>query len=63
MSEKQNNAVVTATLNDKGYVVLTLSVKDMDNLSIKINDFGGKEKAKAKKIAYKLYKTLENEGK
>lgn len=58
MKEKSTlNAVVTAT-KEKGFVVLKLSVGDIDNLYIKVNDFGGKEKKRAQALTYKIYKYL-----
>ena len=53
MNEK--NVKLTATINEKGFVNLVLSMEGCENVNIKVNDFNGKEKKKAKKLAYKIY--------
>lgn len=52
---KQKNVKLSATINEKGYVNLILSMDGAENISIKVNDFNGKEKNKARKLAYKIY--------
>lgn len=58
------NIIISAIKNEKGYVSLTLSVKDkkgnniVDNVSIKVNDYGGTQKKRAKALTYKIYKAL-----
>lgn len=54
--KQQNNALLSAKL-ENGYVNLTLKVGDIET-SIKVNDFGGKQKDRAKKLAYKIYKAV-----
>ena len=53
----KNNAVVTAT-KENGFVHLSLTIEGCENISIKVNDFGGTQKEKAKKLSYKVYKLL-----
>lgn len=52
---KEKNVKLSATLNEKGFVNLVLSMEGAENINIKVNDFNGKEKIKAKKLAYKIY--------
>ena len=59
---KEKNAQVNATLKN-GFVVLTINVGKYHDVPIKINDFGGTDKKKAKKLAYAIYKEVENNGK
>lgn len=56
-SAKNYNAVITAT-KQNGYIALSISLEGCDNVSIKVNDFGGTQKARAKAISYKIYKSL-----
>lgn len=53
----KNNAVVTAT-KENGFVRLSLSIEGCENISIKVNDFGGTQKKRAKQLSYKVYKCL-----
>lgn len=46
---------IKAIKNAKGFVVLSLDIGDMHNIPIQVNDFGGKDKKKAKKLTYKIY--------
>lgn len=54
--KSDNNALVVATKNGN-FINLTLYVGDLD-VSIKVNDFGGKRAKQAKALTYKLYKAL-----
>lgn len=52
---KEKNAYLTATKNEKGYIVLSLSLEGAENINIKVNDFNGQDRKKARKLSYKLY--------
>lgn len=58
MKQNEKNATLKAYLNAKGYVVLSLSVEGYEDIAIKVNDFGGKDSKKARKLAYALYKKV-----
>ena len=49
------NATLKAEINKKGFVTLSLSMDGAENIAICVNDFGGKDTKKARKLAYKLY--------
>lgn len=49
--------VLNATISEKGFIDLTISADTFEDISIKINDYNGKFKARAKKLAYKIYKS------
>ena len=38
--------------NKEGYYELSLTMGDLDNVSIKVNDFGGTKKKTARKLTY-----------
>lgn len=57
MKEKQCNASLEAKL-ESGFVHLYLNLGEI-KCEIKVNDYGGKYKKRAKALTYKIYKTLE----
>lgn len=54
-TENKNNALLRATKNEKGFIKLELFVDGGNPIVIDIADFHGKEKKKARAIAYALY--------
>lgn len=56
----KNNASVTAFKNEKGFIILSLYIDGVldDSVNIKLEDYGGKDKAKVRKLSYKIYCAL-----
>lgn len=58
MKEKKENATIQAFKDKKGFIQLSLSFGDFDDINIKVCDFGGTKKSTAKKLTYAIYKAL-----
>ena len=58
MKEKNLNATITAEKGKNGYYSLYLSFEGYENVSIKVNDFGGTQKKTAQKLTYAIAKKL-----
>ena len=56
--DKNYNATITAKKNKKGYYELYLDLDGFDNVSIKVNDFGGSSKKTAQKLTYAIAKKV-----
>lgn len=54
----KENAIIKAVKNEKGYYELSLTIGDFDNVSIKVNDFGGTKKKTAQKLTFAIAKKL-----
>lgn len=54
---KKENAFLTAT-KEKGFINLTLTIGEVVT-SIKVNDYNGNQKKRARALTYKIYKILE----
>ena len=54
----KENAILKAIKNKQGYYELILSLEGFDNVSIKVNDFGGTKKKTAQKLTYAIAKKL-----
>ena len=54
-TEQQNNARLSATKNDKGYIKLELTLEGYRPILVDVSTFNGKEVKKAKQITYALY--------
>lgn len=54
----KENAILKAIKNKQGYYELILSLDGFDNVSIKVNDFGGTKKKTAQKLTYAIAKKL-----
>lgn len=54
---KTLNALVKAQKKG-GFITLWLDIEGCDNISIKVNDFGGSQKKRAKALTYKIYKAV-----
>ena len=54
----KENAILKAIKNKQGYYELVLSLDSFDNVSIKVNDFGGTKKKTAQKLTYAIAKKL-----
>ena len=54
----KNNAKITAQKNEKGFITLFIEVNGI-KCSVKVNDYNGQYKARAKALTYKIYKCLE----
>lgn len=54
----KNNAKITAQKNEKGFITLYLEVEGIKT-TIKVNDYNGVYKKRAKALTYKIYKVLE----
>lgn len=54
---KKGNAILTAT-KEKGFINLTLTIGEVTT-NIKVSDYGGTQKKRAKALTYKIYKILE----
>lgn len=57
---KTLNALVKAE-NKGGFIALFLDIEGCNNVSIKVNDFGGSQKKRAKALTYKIYKAIRGE--
>lgn len=54
----KNNATITAQKNEMGYITLFLEVEGIKT-TIKVNDYNGEYKKRAKALTYKIFKVLE----
>lgn len=58
MKEKLLNATIRVEKNKKGFYSLYLNFEDLQNVNIKVNDFGGTQKKTAQKLTYVIAKKL-----
>lgn len=54
----KENAIIKAVKNKEGFIELSLTIGDLDNVSIKVNDYGGTQKKTAQKLSFKIYKKV-----
>lgn len=52
---KEKIVKLTAQKTEEGYINLVLSMEGAENINIKVNDYNGKEKKRARKLTYKIY--------
>lgn len=58
------SVVIKAEKNDKGFIALNLTLMSekgdviCDNVSIKVNDYAGSQKKRARALTYKIFKAL-----
>lgn len=51
---KQNATI--STKKEKGYISIYLQIEGLNNpIQVKVNDFGGQQKEKARKLTYKIH--------
>ena len=46
---------INAVKNEKGFIILSVNGGGLENVRLKVDDFGGKDKKKARKLTYKIY--------
>ena len=58
LKKMKQNATISAKKNKFGYYELSITLEGFDNVSIKVNDFGGTQKKTAQKLTYAIAKKL-----